>query len=96
MTTPQSDGPSEVSPTTDPQALLKLEDDLCALIPEDEVIVHFDVLVETRCGPDARRIRYRRLSPPGSDPLLSLGLMQASLNRLSLRLGLNGEHDHGV
>jgi hypothetical protein len=64
-----------------------VEDAINALLPDDEVMVHFDVLVETRCGPDARKIRFRRFSPPGSDPLLSLGLLTAVTARLNRLLG---------
>jgi len=58
-------------------------------VPEEEFVTHFDVLVETRSGPDARTIRFRRYSPPGSDPLLSLGLLSAVKARLTRKLGLS-------
>lgn len=75
----------------DEDALILVEEAIRDVLPEGEMIVHFDILVETRVGPEARKIRFRRLSPAGSNPLLSLGLLQACLAQLSLRLGLTGD-----
>jgi len=70
-----------------------MEDAIQQAIPEGEILVHFDVIVETRRGPDARRICFRRFTPLGSDPLLSLGLLSAARARLSRRLGFPGPDD---
>jgi hypothetical protein len=73
------------------EALRRIEEAIRLAVPDDEIMVHFDVLVETRHGPGARLIRYRRLAPPGSDPLLSLGLLTAATGRLRRRLGMSDE-----
>lgn len=67
-------------------ALRELEDVIRRAIPENEIVVHFDVVVETRHGPEARKIRIRRFSPPGSDPVMSLGLLTAAREKLASRL----------
>lgn len=73
------------SPTIE-DTLRELEDVIRRAVPDDEIVVHFDVVVETRHGPEAKKIRVRRFSPPGSDPVLSLGLLTAALGKLSSRL----------
>lgn len=72
------------------EVLSQLEEVIREAVPPGEVVVHFDVLVETRVGPEARQIRFRRFSPPGSDPLVSLGLLSAMKARLRHQLGIGG------
>lgn len=80
-------GPPECTPL-DGETLRQMEESIKKALPEDEYLIHFTVLVETRSGPDARKIRVRRFAPQGSDPLLSLGLLAAATSRLRRRLGL--------
>jgi hypothetical protein len=88
--TPPHNSRTETTPIDDDKMVV-LEETIRSLIGDDEVMVHFDVLVETRSGPDASRIRFTRFAPAGSDPLLSLGLMTAALSRLKKRLGLGDD-----
>lgn len=81
MTTPDSAS----SPTLE-DTLRDLEDVIRRAVPDGEIVVHFDVVVETRHGPRAQKIRVRRFSPPGSDPMLSLGLLTAARETLASRL----------
>ena len=41
----------------------------------DEVVVHYDVVVKTRTGPDLAEINTYKISMPGSDPDLSVGTL---------------------
>lgn len=63
-----------------------LESVIIGIVPEDELVTHFEVIISTRRGDAAEQIRYHRLSTPGSDPALSLGLLTAMCARLERQL----------
>jgi len=64
----------------------RLEEAVREAVPEGEIVCHFDLIVQTRYGPDASDIRTRRVSMPGANPHLSLGVLTAQAERLSLLL----------
>jgi hypothetical protein len=68
------------------ELLEQLENAIRAMVPDDEVLVHFDVCVSTRRGSALDKIKYRRYSPSGSDPGLSLALLDILRLRLQRRL----------
>ena len=72
-------------------ALHQVEEAIRSSIDPGEIVIHFDLIVETRYGDGARKIRFRRFTTPGSDPLLSLGLLDAAIGRLRRRLGAGGD-----
>jgi hypothetical protein len=56
------------------------------LVPDGEIVIHIDVCVATRCGPEMDGVLFRRYSPKGADPfysLISLGILK---KRLAKRL----------
>jgi hypothetical protein len=73
------------------EALHQVEEAIRSSVGPDEIVIHFDLIVETRYGENARKIRFRRFTMPGSDPLLSLGLLDAAIGRLRRRLGVGGD-----
>lgn len=60
--------------TTSPTVTRLLEQMLQAAVP-GEVVVHYDVIIKTRTGPDLEEIHTYRISMPGSDPDLTVGTL---------------------
>lgn len=56
------------------------------LVPDGEVVVHIDVCVASRVGPDLEEIAFRRFSPAGSDPVYSVMMLGILRNRLKHQL----------
>ena len=55
--------------------------------PEGEVVTHWDLIVETRCLNHPSRIKQRRYAPEGSNPYLTLGILDAMVAKLRYQLG---------
>ena len=68
----------------------RLEDIIRELVPEGEIVTHFDVVVQTRSGYAARQLRMYRYTVEGSDPLHSAELLRAALRRLEGRINAAG------
>lgn len=60
--------------TTSPTVTRLLEQVIEEAVP-GEVVVHYDVIIKTRSGPDLEEIHTYRISMPGSDPDLTLGTL---------------------
>ena len=52
-------------------------------LPHGEELDQVEILVRTRRGPDQRVLGYRRLSNPGSDPDVSLTMLQVFEEQVS-------------
>jgi hypothetical protein len=64
---------------TDPHVLRNLGHVLHDAVPDGEVLVHYDIVVKTRSGPDMELINTYVISMPGADPDLTMGtLLRAS------------------
>ena len=56
------------------------------LVPPGETVVHIDVCVATRLGPNLDDIAFRRYSPAGSDPVYSVMMLGVLTKRLRKQL----------
>lgn len=52
-----------------------------------EIVTHWETIVETRCVNHPNLIRQRRYAPDGSNPYLSLGILDAMAADLRYHLG---------
>jgi hypothetical protein len=64
----------------------ELEQVIESMLPEGEVLTHYDLVVSTRLARDPSKIRAHRFAPVGSDPEVSLGKMVAAVDRLRHKL----------
>lgn len=64
----------------------EIEEAVRGSVPAGEFLVHYEVIVQTRTGPDASEIVTRRVSMPGCDPHLSLGVLTVQAALLSRTL----------
>lgn len=71
-----------------------VDDAIRALVPPDEYVTHYDLVVSTRAVDDPSKIRSHRYAMVGADPEVSLGKMLAAVDRLRLRLSRQPEADH--
>jgi len=60
-----------------------LEDAMRAAVGDDEYLVHYELIVQTRSGPGASQLFTRHASMAGADPHLSYALLdvQAALEK---------------
>jgi hypothetical protein len=56
------------------------------LVPPGETVVHIDVCVATRLGPNLDDVAFRRYSPAGSDPVYSVMMLGVLTKRLRKQL----------
>lgn len=63
-----------------------LEEAVRAAVPQGEFLIHYEVIIQTRTGPDAAEIMTRRVSMPSADPHLSLGVLTMQMALVSRKI----------
>lgn len=76
-------------PLTYAQTMREIEELVATIVPPGHMITHLDVVVATRSIDNPRNGGFQRFPAPGADPLMSMGVMLATLDELRVRLNPN-------